>query len=392
MAATDGRQRVLQRAQRTLRGLGERCPGLRGLPFLAAARLLGALGGIVTAGHAQAAGLPGDRGDLMYHRYDGGGVTASGPALLVRKSLLNKVSLSASYYADIVSNASIDVVTTASPYDETRNEFGIGADYAVRDALITLAGSRSKEPDYVADTFNIDVAQEVFGGMTTVNLGYTYGSDDVGKRDVGFFDTAKHWRYRLGLTQILTPRWLASANFEVVSDDGYLGSPYRTALVFGAAVPERVPRTRTSRSVDLRLVGEVLPALSVHGEYRYFWDTWDVTSHTFELGLSKRFSEKWLVDAYARTYRQDRALFYSNNATSETLYITRNRQLGTYDNLGLGARATYTWKRVPGRYEIRLNGALEQIKTDYSDFTDIRTGSLYSYSATVLQLYVSADF
>jgi hypothetical protein len=47
---------------------------------------------------------------------------------------------------------------------------------------------------------------------------------------------------------------------------------------------------------------------------------------------------------------------------------------------------------VPGRYEIRLNGALEQIKTDYSDFTDIRTGSLYSYSATVLQLYVSADF
>ncbi len=71
-------------------------------------------------------GLPEDRADLMYHRYDGGGVTASGPALLVRKSLLNKVSLSASYYVDIVSNASIDVVTTASPYNETRNEFGIG--------------------------------------------------------------------------------------------------------------------------------------------------------------------------------------------------------------------------------------------------------------------------
>jgi hypothetical protein len=392
VAATDRFRSALRGAQRSLRALGERRPGVQGLPFLAAARLLGALGGIVAAGHTQAAGLPEDRADLMYHLYDGGGVNASGPALLVRKSLLNKVLLSARYYADIVSNASIDVVTTASPYHETRNEFGLGLDYAVRDALIALTGSHSSEPDYIANAFNIDVAQEVFGGMTAVNLGFTRGNDDVGKVGVGFFDNAKHWRYRLGLTQILTPRWLASANFEVVSDDGYLGSPYRTALVFGAAVPERVPRTRTSRSADFRMIGEVLPTLSVHGEYRYFWDTWDITAHTFEFGLSKRFSEKWLVDGYARAYRQSGALFYSNDATSETLYITRNRQLSTYDNLSLGARATYTWKRVPGRYEIRLNGAVEQIKTDYSDFTDVRTGSLYSYNATVVQLYMSADF
>lgn len=375
-----------------MRALGERRPGARGLPFLAASRLLGALGGLIAAGHAQAVELPENRADLMYHLYDGGGVQASGPALLVRKSLLNKVSLSASYYADIVSNASIDVVTTASPYDETRNEYGFGVDYAVRDALITLAGSHSKEPDYVADAFSLDVAQEVFSGMTSVSLGYTYGSDDVGKRDVGFFDHAKHWRYRLGLTQILTPSWLASANFEIVSDDGFLGNPYRSARVFGAAVPERVPRTRTSRAVKFRVIGEVAPAWSVHGEYRYFWDNWDIAAHTFDLGLSRRLGDQWLVDAYARGYRQDGALFYFDNATSESLYVTRNRQLSTYNSVALGAKATYTWKRVPGQYEIRLHGALEFTKTDYSDFTDLRNGSPYSYSATVAQVFVSANF
>ena len=382
----------MRKAQRTLRALGERRPGARALPFLAAARLLGALSGLVASGHAQAVELPQDRADLMYHVYDGGGVEANGPALLVRKSLLNKVSLSASYYADIVSNASIDVVTTASPYDETRNEFGFGVDYAVRDALITLAASRSDEPDYIADAISLDVAQEVFTGITTVSLGYTYGSDDVGKRDEGFFDQAKHWRYRLGLTQILTQRWLASANFEIVSDDGYLANPYRTARVFGAAVPERVPRTRTSRAVKFRVIGAVAPAWSVRGEYRYFWDTWDITAHTFDFGLSRRFGEPWLVDAYVRSYRQDRALFYADNATSETLYVTRNRQLSTYDSVALGVKATYTWKRVPGRYEIRLHGALERTKTDYSDFTDVRNGSLYSYDATVAQVFVSANF
>ena len=54
------------------------------------------------------------------HLYRGGGVTADGPALLVRKSIADKVSLSGSYYVDAVSNASIDVVTTASPFKETR--------------------------------------------------------------------------------------------------------------------------------------------------------------------------------------------------------------------------------------------------------------------------------
>ncbi len=267
-------------------------------------RLLGALGGLLATGHAQAADLPEDRADLLFHTYNGGGVDAYGPALLVRKKLLNKVSLSASYYADIVSNASIDVVTTASPYKETRNEFGLGVDYAVRDALITLGVSHSKEPDYIADAVNLDIAQEVFAGMTTVVLGYTRASDEVGDVERGFFDTAKHWRYRLGLTQILSPRWLASANFEVVADDGYLGNPYRSALVFGAAVPEKMPRTRSSRAAMLRVIGEVAPGMSVRGSYRYFWDTWDIRAHTFDLGVVRRFGEKWLADAYCAATRR----------------------------------------------------------------------------------------
>ena len=392
MAAIERCRRTLRRAQRSLRALGGQHRGAHGAVLRLAARALGAFGGLLAAGQGQAVDLPPDRADLMYHVYDGGGVESVGPALLVRKNLLNKVSLSASYYADIVSNASIDVVTNASPYDETRNEYGVGLDYAVRDALITVAASRSKEPDYVASAVSLDVTQEVFSNMTSVSLGYTYASDDVGQRDRGFFDRAKHWRYRFGLTQILTPRWLASANFEIVSDDGFLGSPYRSARVFGAAVPERIPRTRSSRAAKFRVIGEVAPALSARAEYRYFWDTWDITSHTVDLGLARRFGEQWLVDAYVRGYRQDGSLFYADNATTETLYITRNRQLSSYKSLALGAKAAWLWKRVPGQYEIRMHGAVERTRTDYSDFTDLRTGRLYSFEATVVQVFVSANF
>lgn len=355
-------------------------------------RLLGALGALFGVNQAQAVDLPENRADLMLHSFNGGDVDAWGPALLVRKSLYDRFSLFGTYYADIVSNASIDVVTTASPYRETRHEYGGGLTYAVRNSLITLAGSYSTEPDYTATAYNIDIATEAFGGMTTVGLGYTYASDDVGRVGEGFFDYAKHWRYRLSLNQILTSRWMATANFEVVSDDGYLGSPYRVALVFGAAVPERVPRTRTSRAALFRVIGEVLPETSVRADYRYFWDTWDIDSNTFELGATHRFRERWLADAFMRFYSQNPALFYSNNAMAETQYVSRNRQLSQFSSWSVGGKLEYALYAVPGQYEMRLTGAVEYWKTNYDDFTDVRSGELYSYGSVVSQLFLTVVF
>jgi hypothetical protein len=356
-------------------------------------RALSALiGGAAAAGAAKAAPLPPDRAEALYHRYNGGGLTSDGPALLVRKTLADKVSLTGQLYVDAVSNASVDVVTTASPYKERRTEYGLGLDYAVRDANISLGLTSSKEPDYRADAFSVDVAQETFGGMTTVNLGFTRGADKVGQRSLGFFDQAKHWQYRVGVTQILTPRWLASANLEAISDSGYLGNPYRAARVFGAAVPENLPRTRSSRALNLRAIGDLGSRDAVRGSYRYFWDNWDIKAHTFEAGYSRYVGESFLLDAFVRHYQQDKALFYSDNAQTQETYVTRNRQLGTYDGNTLGGKVTYSWKKVPGQYEIKLSGALEVLRYRYSDYTDLRTGSPYSLSASVLQLYVTANY
>jgi hypothetical protein len=357
-----------------------------------AAPLAGLLGGALPSAPATAVTLPEDTAEALYHLYDGGGVTAQGPALLVRKSLADKVSLSGTYYVDMVSNASIDVVTTASPFKETRTEYGVGADYAYRDSLLSVSYSNSDEPDYKAQGLSIDASQEVFGGMTTIKLGFTRGKDDVGKKGEGFFDYAKHWRYRLGVTQILTPTWLASLNLEAVSDEGYLGSPYRAAQVFGALVPERNPRTRSSRAVKFGAIGEIMPRTSIHADYRYFWDTWDIKAHTIEVGGSRYVGESFLIDAYLRYYKQSKALFYYDNAQAETTYVSRNRQLSTFDDIAPGARLTYQYKQVPGQYQIQGHLNYEYQRYKFSDFTDIRTGQLYSYGAHVLQLLVTATF
>jgi Protein of unknown function (DUF3570) len=357
------------------------------------AALAGLLGGVFASGAARAVTLPEDRAEAMFHVYKGGGVTATGPALLVRKSIADKVSLTGSLYVDQVSNASIDVVTTASPYKERRNDYGLAVDYAVRDSLITLGVGASDEPDYSTRNISLDIAQETFGGMTTVNLGFTRAADQVGKvGDPGFKDRATHWQYRVGVTQIVTPKWLASVNLEAISDTGFLGNTYRVARVFGAAVPERHPRTRSSRAVKFRAIGDMGRRDAVRAEYRYFWDNWDVKGHTVEAGYSRYLGESFLADGFIRYYTQSPALFYSDNAQSETTYVSRNRQLSDFDNFVVGGKLTFDWKKQPGLYDLKANAGIELFNLKYKNFTDIRTGSPYSLRAAVLQLYLTATY
>jgi Protein of unknown function (DUF3570) len=111
-----------------------------------------------------------------------------------------------------------------------------------------------------------------------------------------------------------------------------------------------------------------------------------------ELGYSRHVGNGWLVDGWTRYYTQSAALFYSDNATSETTYISRNRQLSDFNNVGLGARLSYTVKSVPGRYEVKASGSYEFLRFNYDDFTDLRNGQAYSFNAHLLQLLVTATF
>jgi hypothetical protein len=342
---------------------------------------------------AVAAVLPEDRADVGYHYYDGGGVEVKGPALLVRKGFADKAAVSASYSVDSISSASVDVVTTASPYKERREERGFGFDYLYRNTLMNVSFSNSKESDYLSRTTSLDVAQEIFGGMTTVNLGYSRSWDTVGRSDdPNFEQSVNRWQFRLGATQVLTSTLLASLNYEAISDEGFLNSPYRSVYVLGTTVPERYPGTRSSHAVAVSVRKYFESRSAGRFEYRYFWDTWEVRADTFEAGYSRYFGSHWLADWHLRRYSQGHALFYNDNFTTETRYMARDKELSTFSSLGLGAKISFTVYEQPGRFQVTLNAAHDFIRFEYDDFSDVRSGKLYSFDADLWQLYVSARF
>src|SRR5688500_2300469 len=173
--------------------------------IVTAAALLGPLG-------ASAGVLPDDRADAMFHRYEGGGVTIQGPSVLVRKKMAEKYAVSANYYQDMITSASIDVeVSGASEYKEERDQYSLGFEYLRGKTTYNLGYSNSKENDYEADTASIGLSQDLFGDLTTITMGFSRGMDKVrNSTDPLFEQDIDRWSYRVGVSQILTQSIIAS--------------------------------------------------------------------------------------------------------------------------------------------------------------------------------------
>ena len=94
-----------------------------------------------------------------------------------------------------------------------------------------------------------------------------------------------------------------------------------------------------------------------------------------------------------RVLRRSAALFYSDNATSETTYVSRNRQLSDLHQREPGRAERVHGERLPARYDVKVTGGYEFKQFKYKDFTDSRTGEpVFAQREHVLQIYVSANY
>jgi hypothetical protein len=374
-------------------------------------RLLALAGlALVASGAAQAAVLPDDRADVLYHRYDGGGVTIDGPSLLLRKKFAEKYSVSANYYMDMVSSASIDVMTTASPYTEERTQGSLAFDILQGKTQYSVSYTLSDESDYTANTATFDLSQDFFGDLTTVSFGFSQGWDEVRKNgDNAFKETIDRRNYRFGLQQIVTPRLMTGLNYEVITDEGFLNNPYRSVRYLDdtsargfSFQPELYPHTRTSNAVAINARYFLPHRAAVHGEYRYFTDTWGIEANTVSLGYTHTWGKRWILEAGYRWYDQSAADFYSDlfpRADAQN-FLARDKELSTFTSHMFSLGATYElpaigWDRLQ---RSTVNLFYDRINYQYDDFRDITAGGapgteeLYSFDADVVRLFVSGWF
>ena len=372
----------------------------------ASARLLCLL--VLAAPLARAAVLPEDRADVMYHRYQGGGVTVQGPSVLVRKKIGDSVSVSANYYVDMISSASIDVVTTASPYTERREQKSLSVDYLHGKTTYSLGYVDSVESDYKSQTATASLSQDLFGDLTTVSMGFSRGWDVVGKRgEPDFHPTVDRRNYRVGLTQILTRNLLGTLNYETTTEQGYLQNPYRSIryLVGGGYThgAEIYPNTRTGNAGAVMLKYFLPWRAAVTGQYRLYADSWGILGHTARLEFTQPMWKQWLFTLSYRYYTQTAADFYSDLFPTANYqnFMARDKEIASYSAQTVGVMASWEYKinRFSWLKKGSLNLGLDHMMVDYRDFRDLRVtgvtpGSepLYSLDSNVIQAFFSFWF
>lgn len=361
---------------------------------------------------ASAATLPVDKVDVLYHRYDGGGMVIDGPSVLVRKSAGPQLSFTGQYYVDSVSAASVDVLATASKYTEERTEYTAGVDYLYDKAILSLGYTNSSENDYEANTLYLSVNQEFFGGLTTLKMGYAQGWDEVGMTgNDGFEEDADRRNYQLGISQVLTKNSLLGLDLEAVTDEGFLQNPYRQNRYLDPAdpssflyQPERYPQTRTSLAVAGRALYYLPYRASLRGEYRFFNDSWGIQAHTVEMAYVHPLGPRWVVEGRVRYYTQDQADFYSDLYAYENAltHLARDKELSRFSGTTLGAGVSYEWRQsgLPGVDRLQFSLLLDYLDFSYDNFRDVTAPGnylpgeepLYSFDAFVTRASLILEY
>ena len=365
---------------------------------------------LVTITNANALVLPEDRADVLFHSYDGGGAEISGPSILIRKKFSENVSASFHNYVDNVSSASIDVMTTASKYTEERKENAINLDYLHNKTLMTIGYTKSDESDYQADTINVNFAQDFFGDLTTLSMGYALGDNTVRRNgDLSFEEDVQTRSYRLGLSQVVSQNLIMSLALDTTTDEGFLNNPYRSVRYLDSSVArgysyqsEVYPNTRTSNAVALRARYYLPWRAALHGGYRYFTDSWGIQADTYELGYTLPYEEDWLFEFSFRVYDQTHADFYSDlfPFVSAQNFLARDKELSTFKDQSIGVGATYQFQKNGSGFIKKgtANLFVDYISFQYDDFRDLTKTAvpgeepLYEMNSTVLRLFVSIWF
>ncbi len=171
-------------------------------------------------------------------------------------------SASGAYVVDIVSAASVDIVSTASEHwVETRHAATLSGGYKPGTVGLTAAGSVSREPDYLSLTGGGVLSFELADKTANPTIGYSYSHDTAGRKTTPFSVFSQELQRHsvsAGVELILDPLTLVSFSVDGIFEAGDQSKPYRFLPMFRADVAPNVPRGAPVSLVNqLRLPGRV---------------------------------------------------------------------------------------------------------------------------------------
>lgn len=251
-------------------------------------------------------------------------------------------SANGSYLVDVVSAASVDVVSTASgPWREVRHAGTLGARYKPNTVGVEATGAVSREPDYLAASGGLLASVDLHQKTITPMLGYTYGHETAGRTGTPFsVYSLEFQRHTLsaGVELVLDEMTTLTIAANAILESGDQSKPYRYLPLFAADVAARIqPGASFAVVNEARLPGRIserLPDLRRRGALslrlarrlarstfllngRLYTDDWGLKAATTDLRLVFDVTDRLEAWGHLRGHVQSSVDFWQRAYTAE---------------------------------------------------------------------------
>jgi hypothetical protein len=334
---------------------------------------------------------------LLYGERNRANVTE--PTARITRRFADGQSLSAQFGFDVITGASPSgaspsgvaqtttsasgTVTTIPPGQVPLNAFK-DSRYAtdlewqipfLRSFLATIGGHVSREKDYQSLGVNGRLSLDLLQQRTTVAVGGGINHDrvsPVGGIPLGLSDGSLSSGARsaakdvstvmLGLSQVVTRRWLVGLNATRTFERGYLSEPYKVLSILDGATGlpsgqwmEKRPSTRERRNVLASSVYHLTDDV-FSLSYRYYRDDWRVDSHTFDARYRHELGDDRHLEPHLRYYSQSAASFFRSGLVAGAPlpeFATDDYRLGALRSVTVGATYGFRITNRPGEWTVR---------------------------------------
>ncbi len=311
---------------------------------------------------------------VQYLQYDESQnrTSVSAPSLMVNKDFGTDYTLNANVVLDSVSGASetyYDGASGASAFSRGKNvnaddvEYGnieysdqrVAGGFAFttrfdnRDELI-VGANYSAESDFYSKEASAEYMHWLGDSKnSSLSLGLSYQLNEVlvGCKGNEACDGASGASQSMDMDvlnvqasyfQNINAQSYAKLSLFYIADSGYLSNPYLNVVrnyVEGETadvLAESRPDSRVAYGASLKYANALTDSFSLHLNYRYYSDDWEVDSHTLDSDIYYELGNAWIFKLGLRSYIQSEASFYSSEKDffTDEIYASSDQRLSDF--------------------------------------------------------------
>jgi hypothetical protein len=270
------------------------------------------------------------------------------------------------YLVDMVSAASPDIVSTASPnWREIRHAGSLGARYKPGNYGIAANASTSYTPDYLSLSAGAQLTQDLDEKNLTLVEGYGYGHDTIGRTGTPFSVYSHKLDYHslsLGASRVINTGLVLGLFGDAVFESGDQSKPYRYVPIFTPDVAAKIPAGASATSIaSTRLQARPLEQLpldrqrfaltgrlawrgestTLRFEERGYRDSWGLLASTTDARYFIDASRRFTIWPHARFHVQNGTDFWKRAYSATSVHDlpalrTGDRELGPLFTVGGG--------------------------------------------------------